>query len=211
MSARAIEDAREQLRRLQCEQWGDLGLGLAALTVAVGATQFHRALAVPLLLGGLVVGARGMRAVWRRWDLVDRLVGDPDAYVIAEVSAYAARQATMARRHSFAAAIRGTIRDSAPSDRISAAAGELEALARELDDEDLALEPPLAVACMRLVEDPVESSLLGPGHASEELPSRIYRIRAGFSPRGAHARRQGGSDRVPPGSGLAAAGARVRL
>ena len=40
---------------------------------------------MPLFIGGIVVGARGMRALWRRWDLLDRLAGDRDAYTIAEV------------------------------------------------------------------------------------------------------------------------------
>ena len=110
-------------------------------------------------------------------DLVDRLVADRDAYVIAEVRAYAARQATMARRHSFATAIRSTVQETAPS-RISAAAQELEALAQELDDENLELDPACAVACMRLLEDPADSSLLDAVAPREELQWRISRIRS---------------------------------
>ncbi len=183
MYARAIDETRGQLRELQREQWGEFGLALAALGLAVTATQFHRGLAVPLLLGGLFVGARGIHTLWRRWDLVDRLVADRDAYVIAEVRAYAARQATMARRHSFATAIRSTVQETAPS-RISAAAQELEALAQELDDENLELDPACAVACMRLLEDPADSSLLDAVAPREELQWRISRIRAGFSTAG---------------------------
>ena len=183
MYARAIDEAKGQLRELQREQWGDLGLALAALGLAVAATQFHRSLALPLLLGGLVVGARGVRALWRRWDIVDRLVADPDAYVIADVSAYAARQATMARRHSFATAIRSTVQETAPS-RFGAAAQELVALARELDHDNLELDPACAVTCMRLLEDPGYSPLLDRAASQERLQSCIERIRAGFSTAG---------------------------
>jgi hypothetical protein len=41
-----------------------------------------------------------VRAVWRRWDLVDRLTGERDAYVISEVLAYASREATMETEQS---------------------------------------------------------------------------------------------------------------
>ena len=178
--AGAIDEAERRLRELQREQWGELGLALAALALAVAASQFHRAFAIPLLLGGLVVGARGIRAAWLRWDIVDRLVGDRDTYVIGEVGAYAARQATMARRHSFATAIRSTVRETAPS-RVGAAAYELAALARELDDEALELEPACAVTCMRLLDELPDSWLLDAASSQETLQSCISRIRAGFS------------------------------
>jgi hypothetical protein len=51
-------------------------------------------LANPLLLSGVVLGALGLRAEWLRWDLVDRLAGQPDAHAIPEVLAYARRKAT---------------------------------------------------------------------------------------------------------------------
>jgi hypothetical protein len=183
MYARAIDEAREQLRELQREQWGELGLALVVMGLAVAATQVHRALALPLLAGGLVVGARGLRAAWLRWELVDRLAADRDAYALAEVRAYAARQGSMARRRSHAAALQSMLEAGAPSSPISAAAPGIEALARELDDEDLELAPHCAVACMRLVEDPADSPLLAPVASQGELQASIRQIRAGFSSR----------------------------
>ena len=93
MYARAVDDAADRLRALRHEECEALGLAALALVLAVVAAEVRsRVLALPLFLGGLVVGALGMRALWRRWDLVERLSGDRDAYVIAEVRAYASRE-----------------------------------------------------------------------------------------------------------------------
>ena len=184
MYARAVDEASARLRELRHEEWEDLGLAALVLGFAVAATQVRPALAVPLFLGGLAVGALGVRALWRNWDLVERLAGERDAYVISEVLAYASREATMERRHSFAALIRGRLRQPglAFEARIIAAAEELEALASELDDSEVALDPACAVACMRLLSDLAESPLLNPALAPEELRSRVRQIRSGFRP-----------------------------
>jgi hypothetical protein len=185
MYARALEEAATRLRELRCEEWEDLVLGALALGLAVLATQVRPAFAIPLFVGGLVVGALGVRAGCRRWDLLDRLAGEPDAYVISQVRARASREATMERRHGFAAFIRvsltppGQILDE-PAIR---AIEELEALASELDDDELALDPACAVACMRLLSHPVESPLLNPDLPAEDLRSRVRQIRSGFRPR----------------------------
>ena len=182
MYARAVDEASARLRELRQEEWDDLGLAALALALAVAATQVHAALAVPLFLGALAVGAFGMRALWRRWDLLERLAGERDAYVISEVLAFASREATMERRHSFAALIRGRLR--APIEgRVIAAAEEFEALASELDDDELALDPAGAVACMRLLSDLAESPLLNSALPPEDLRARVRQIRSRFRPR----------------------------
>ena len=123
-----------------------------------------------------------MTTLWRRWDLVDRLAAERDAHAIAEVRAYASRQATTERRHHFAALIRGTTRQpgSATELRVRAAADDLEALASELEDESLALDPASAIACFRLLSDPVFSPLLNPEVPQEDLRSLVRQIRSGF-------------------------------
>src|SRR5688500_4074499 len=103
MYARAVDDASARLQELRQEEWQELALAAFALGLALVATQIHPALAMPLFIGGVVLGARGMTALWRRWDLVDRLAAERDAHAIAEVRAYASREATMERRHCFAA------------------------------------------------------------------------------------------------------------
>ena len=123
-----------------------------------------------------------MRALWRRWDLVDRLAGERDAYLIPEVLAYAVREATIDKRHIYAALIREELQQPGLvcGDRITAAAEELEELVRELEDEELALDPACAVACKRLLSDPSASRLLNPALPPEELRSRVRQIRSGF-------------------------------
>ncbi len=178
MYARAVDDAASRLRELRHEEWEGLALGALALALALCATQVRPSLAVPLFLGGLVVGGRGLVAGVRRWDLVDRLVGERDAYVIAEVRAHAAREATMARRRDCSASIRSLMAMHGEGDGgLAGLAGALDALAAELDDPELDLDPACAVACGRLLDE--EESLL---RAGSSMHARIERIRAGFAP-----------------------------
>jgi hypothetical protein len=195
MYARAVEEGSAKLRALRHEEWQDLGLGAVAVALAVAATQVWPQLAVPLFVGGLVVGVRGVRAAWRRWDLVDRLADYVDAYVIPEVLAYASRHASMERRHTFA----GFLRSRLPTSdlRIAAVAHDLEALAAELEDDSLALDPVAAVSCMRLLSDP-ESPFLNRTAPADELRSRVLQIRAGFKPRPLPS----GSDRTQAAGGV---------
>lgn len=185
MYARAVDEAATRLRHLRHEGWEDLGLAALALGLAVAATQVRQSLVLPLLAGGLVAWTLGIRALWRRWDLVDRLADERDAYVIPEVRDYALREATMERRRGLAAYIRLVLKESAiaPERPVMAAAEELEALASELEDEELVLEPACAVACVRLLSDVAASPLFDPALPPEVLRSRVTQIRSGFAPR----------------------------
>jgi hypothetical protein len=182
MYARAVDDAALRLRELRDDEWEDFGVAALALLLAVVAAEFRPQFALPLFLGGLAVLALGVRALWRRWDLVDRLAGERDTYVIFEVLDYASRETTMERRHSFAALIRGRLRQPGVEFEASVAAAreELEALATELEDAELALDPDRAVACMRLLSDLEGSPLLNSALPPDELRSRVRQIRAGF-------------------------------
>lgn len=185
MFARAVEQADARLRELRHEERGEFGVAAAALAAAVVATELAPSLAAPLFVGGVVVGAMGVRAIWRRWDLLDRLAGERDAHAIAEVRAFASREATMDRRHSFAALVRGRLGDATVTDdaRVLAAADDLQALAHDLDDDRLLLDPASAVACMRLLSDVSRSPLLNRALPAEDLRSRVRQIRCGFRPR----------------------------
>ena len=180
MYARAVEEGAAKLQALRHEEWEDLGLGALAVALAVAATQAWPELALPLFVGGVVVGVKGVRAAWRRWDLVDRLADYVDAYVIPEVLDYASRHASMERRRTFAGFLRSRLLASDP--RIAAVAQDLEALAVDLDDDSLALDPVAAVATMRLLSEP-ESPLLDRAAPTHELRSRVHQIRSGFKPR----------------------------
>jgi hypothetical protein len=185
MYARRVDEASEQLRELRHEEWGNLGLGALALGLAVTAAEVRPALAVPLFLGGLVVGGLGMRALLRRSQLVERLAGERDAYAIPEILAWASREATMERRQRYAALLRNTLKRPGLlyEARVLAAAEELEALASELDDEKLELDPACAVACMRLLNDVITSPLLNSALPPQDLRSRVVQIRSGFTAR----------------------------
>jgi hypothetical protein len=185
MDARTVDDAATRLRNLRREEWEDLGLAVLALGLGIAATQVRPSLAVPLFVGGLAVGILGMRALWRRWDLVERLAGERDAYVIAEVREFATREATTERRHCLAVMIRNRLRQPSPlcAERIGAVAEELDALASELDSPELELDPACAVACVRLLSDVEGSPLLNPALPGDELRSRVCQIRSGFRPR----------------------------
>ena len=185
MYARAVDEARVHLQDLRRVEWEDLGLGGLALGLAVAVTQVRESLALPLFLGGLTLWLLGLRAFWRRWDLVDRLADDRDAYGIPEVFAYASRKASMDRRRYFATMIRNRLDDPGLSQ--SSAAAELEKLAGELEDPALDLDPACAVACFRMLSDPAGSPLLNSVLDPAELRSRASRICSGFTERGKRA------------------------
>jgi hypothetical protein len=185
MYARAVGDAVERLRTLRQEECGDLGLAALALGLAVAVTQVHPQLALPLFLGGLGVGALGLRAVVLRWELLERLAGERDALVIPEVLAYASREATIERRRTFAAMLRRDLREPGRGGdvRLVAVGDELEALAAELEDDGLELDPVAAVACARLLSEIPASPLLNPAAPVVVLRARIRQIRSGFAER----------------------------
>jgi hypothetical protein len=182
MYARAVDDAAVRLRELRLEEWDDLVLAGVAFSIAVTAAYYRPQLALPFFLGGLAVLALSLRALWRRCNLVDLLSGERDAYVISEVLDYASREATMERRHSFASIIRVTLRRPgfALDASMIAAREELDALAAELEDGELALDPDRAVACMRLLSDLDRSPLFNSALPPDELRARVRQIRAGF-------------------------------
>ena len=185
MHARALEDVEARLVELRQDERHELALGAAALGASLAATALYPPLVLPLFVGGLVVGARGIRSLWRRWDLVDRLADDRDAYVLPEVRRYAARDTSLTNRRSAAELIRGWLGqpDLADDSRIQAAAVELQALAHDLDDPTLELDPACAVACRRLLTDPAVSPLLNTALPREDVSSSIARIRAGLTSR----------------------------
>jgi hypothetical protein len=184
MYARTIDQAALRLRELRREERQDFGLAAIALALAMVAAQAHSAFAVPLVVGGFFVGFLGVRALWRWADLIDRLAGERDAYVLPEVLEHASREATLESRHLYAALIRGRLGDSSREieARVRAAADELEGLAADLDDETLVLEPAAAVACSRLLSDVTESPFLTSTLSPELLRSRVRQIRTGFRP-----------------------------
>lgn len=182
MHARAVDQADARLRELRQEERVELALAAVALAASLISTEVLPELTAPLFIGGLVVGLLGLRTLWRRWDLLERLSGERDAHVISEVRALAVREATMERRECFAALIRIKAREAElRSDaRVLVVADELEALASELENPELTLEAAAGVGCARLLSDVARSPLLNAALPAEDLRSRVRQIRSGL-------------------------------
>lgn len=182
MYARAVDQADARLQELRQEERVELALAAVALAASLISTEVLPELTAPLFIGGLVVGLLGLRTLWRRWDLLERLSGERDAHVISEVRALAVREATMERRECFAALIRIKVREAElRSDaRVLVVADELEGLASELENAELTLEAAAGVACARLLSDVARSPLLNPALPAEDLRSRVRQIRSGL-------------------------------
>jgi hypothetical protein len=207
MDARAVDESAVRLRELRHQERSALGLGALALALSLVATSLHPELALPLFIGGIAVGAVGVRALWHRWDIVDSLVGDRDAYVISEIRERAVHETTMERRRVLAATLRSWLTEPM-SDRVRAAAEELQAVAAELEDDRLVLEPVCAVACSRLLNDPDRSPLLNPAFPAEDLRAGVLRIRSGFASRSRAADTSHAEPGGEPGIGNAGGGVR---
>ena len=199
MYARAIDEAETRLLELRHEERYQLGLSALALAASLAMTAIYAPVVLPLFFGGLAVGMLGMRTVWQHWDIVDRLADKRDAYVIPEVLAYAARDACMERRSTSAALIRSWLCTAAlaGNSAVQAQAEELEALACELEDSELELDPACAVVCRRFLTDGTVSPLFDVAPQREDLESWIVRIRAGFRPRTPPSAGDRGSRRAP--------------
>jgi len=181
MIASAVEEANGRLHDLRREEWEDGAVAAAAFALAIAASAIRPAFALPLFVGGAFVACRAVLAGWRRWDLLDRLVGERDAYAIAEVRTRAEREASMANRRSLSRAIRWRLERGADP-RIADNADEFAALAEELLDPQLEFDPACAAACSRLLTDGATSPLINSALPAEDVRSRLVQIRSGLRP-----------------------------
>ncbi len=179
MTARAVEHASLELRDLRREEWGDAALALVAFALALGATAARPDLALPLFLGAVFVVCRAVVIGWRRWDLLDRLVCERAAYTIPEVQARGAQLVSMEARRTLSSSIQWRL-ELAENPRVAVAADELAALADELLDEELELDPVCAAACSHLLTDGMTSPLLNRELPLEDVRSQVFQIREGF-------------------------------
>ncbi len=181
MYARAVDDVAERLVQLRRDEQRQIGLSIVALVASLAATALYPPLVLALFLGGVAIGALGVRSLWQHWDLVDRLAHERDAYVIPEVRVYASRESRIERRRASAAVIRGWLESELATDsRTLEAEEQLEALACELEDDALELDPACAVECRRLLGDCTASPLLNSALPREDVQAWVVRIRAGF-------------------------------
>jgi hypothetical protein len=187
MYSRQVEERSTELHELKHDE-----LELAALTVLCFglaiAAHGRPTIALPLLFAGIAGAALTVRALWRRWDLVDRLLLERAAYEIGEVRARAEHAALPENRRALASQIRWRLEHAGafaePDDRLLRVASELAELAGQLEDEALELDPLRAVECERLLTDKLTSPLADPAASANDLFASVRRIRAGFSTRG---------------------------
>ena len=178
-----LEEDEHRLRELRIDELSDLGLATVAIGLALVATFVHAPLAFPLFVGAVGCLLLGARAFFRRLDLVDALLLDSDTYVIAEIRTNAERLASMDNRRALANAARSRMTPVPGyqlSPRVAAVSNELHALAGELEDEQLTLDPECAARCRQLLSDYARSPLLNDGLPPEQAAAWIRRIRAGF-------------------------------
>lgn len=186
MYARQVDEQSTELHELKHDE-----LELAALTVLCFglalAAHGRPTIALPLLIAGMAGAALAVRAFWRRWDLVDRLLLERDAYEIDEVRARAEDAALLENRRSLACSIRWRLEHASafaePDGRLLRLAPDLAELADELADETLDLDPLRAVECERLLTDGLASPLVDATASVNDVFAWIRRIRAGFAPR----------------------------
>jgi hypothetical protein len=180
MDARSVERAETQLHELQLQGFEDFLLAAVALAASLAASRLLPAAAVPLLVSGMAVGFLGMRALVRRYLLLEDLATERDAYLIPEVYAAAAKAASREHRLRLASAIREALNPLYGTNaRVEASRDLLVELEAALRDEGRALDPAAAVALDRLLiagEDNLYSAAL----PADELRSRLRRILAAF-------------------------------
>lgn len=185
MYARQVEENANHLRALRHEELELAGLTVICFGLALIA-HGRPSLALPLLAAGITGVVRGVHAFWLRWDLLDRLLLDPDAYTIAEVHEQAARIASLESRRSIASAIRWRLESvpalQGPEGRLHTISAELEDLACALEDEQLEFDLGAAVVCEHLLSEGASTPLVTGGVSPDEALARIRHIRAGFTP-----------------------------
>jgi hypothetical protein len=184
MDARSVERAEAQLHELKLQSLEDFLLAAVAFAVALIGTRLLPAMSVPLLVGGMGVAFLGMRALVRRYLLLEDLAVDRDAYLIPEVRAIAARTASREHRLRLTSDVRQALSpaSSEASPRIAANRDLLVELEAALQDEALALDPAAAVALDRLLTAG-EDNLYSPTLPADELRSRLRRILDAFAAR----------------------------
>ena len=183
MAAFDLEERERTLRDLRVDGRSDLGLALLAMGAAVAATILHPPFVMPLFAAALVGLALAGRAFFRRLELVDRLLLERVAHAIPEIRREAERLASMPRRRALAQSLRTKLTplEGYPMrERILAAADELRALADDLENEELSLDPLSAAECNAFLNDHERSPLLNDLLPEGNVRSWIRRIRFGF-------------------------------
>jgi hypothetical protein len=187
VNARDVERAGADVERSMHRVRRCLVAGGVVAAIAGAAVSFSPRFAVALSVGCVLLLSIAVALWLSRIERIERLALDPAAYAIPAVARYGARACALRERRRLASVIQAMVCERGhPLDlhlviRASRYAPQLETLARELASPATQVQPPMAVACRRLITRPVESPLYNPNLPEEDLRALLLRIRAGIS------------------------------
>lgn len=181
MNARQIDEAGERLRDLRLRAAEELALGAGALGLSIAATQLWPSLAVPLLVGAVVVSFLGVQALVRRSFLIEDLAAERDAYVLPAVRRFGLRVVSPAHRRRLASTLRVALKGSTAetAERLEAVRPELDELIADLEDDSLRWDPAVAIGLEHWLTD----SFRDPAVSVAEARTRLRSFLAGFDRR----------------------------
>jgi hypothetical protein len=187
MNARDVETAAAAVEKTGRSTVRALVMTGVVAGVALAVLPFQAGFAIALAVGavsGLVAAAA---LWWHRRERIERLALEPAAYSIPEVARFGARVAALTERRRLASWIESVACEGGGSVdlhlalRASKYAHQLQTLARDLAAPSARVDPAMAVACRRLLTQPVESPLYNPNLPEEDLGALLLRIEAGIS------------------------------
>jgi hypothetical protein len=187
VNAREVEAAGAEVdRSIRRERRCLLASGVVA-AMAGAALPFLPAFAAALAVGSAIQLSVAVVLWLCRRERIERLALDPAAYAIPAVARFGARACALPKRRQLASVIDAVVHErDHPLElhlvvRASHYAPQLEMLARELASPTARVDPPMAVACRRLITRPVESPLYNPNLSEDDLRALLLRIHAGIS------------------------------
>lgn len=187
MNAREVESAAADVEKSLQRTLRLLAAAAVVGLIAAAIAPFSASFAIALTVGALLELAIGAVLWVVRRERIERLALEPSAYTIPAVARFGTRVAALRERRRLAAWINSVVHERGqPLElhlvvRVSHYASQLETLASELAAPSARVEPPMAVACRRLLTRPVESPLYNPNLPEEDLRALLLRIQAGIS------------------------------
>lgn len=187
MNAREVETAGVEVERSMHRVQRCLVASGVVAAMAGAVVCFVPAFAAALAVGSVLQASVAVVLWLCRRERIERLALDPAAYAIPAVARFGARACALRERRQLASVIDAMVHERGhPLElhlvvRASGNAPQLETLARELASPAARVEPPMAVACRRLITRPVESPLYNPNLSEDDLRALLLRIRAGIS------------------------------
>jgi hypothetical protein len=187
MTAREIDDAARELRRIRNRSIEATALSIGCALVAVAAAPVALGVTIAFAAGAGVGALVAIVSRLIRLDQIALLALEPAAYELAEVSRYASRLTGRVERERLASWLVEILGEVCiPGNcyleaRVTRYADDLAALARDLTDPRAHVPPASAAACHLLLTQAVDSPLYNPAIPADRLPAIIRKIRLGIN------------------------------